>query len=75
MPRVCLQFVIVIYPDHTHLLFLTVCHTVPIIGFPVHKVEEGQVFPMITLSYVCTVSHRRLRELHSSGTLSCFVGK
>ena len=22
MPRVCLQFVIVIFPDHTHLLFL-----------------------------------------------------
>ena len=23
MPWVCLQFVIVIFPDHTHLLFLT----------------------------------------------------
>ena len=22
MPRVCLQFVIVVFPDHTHLLFL-----------------------------------------------------
>ena len=24
MPRGCLQFVIVVFPDHTHLLFLTV---------------------------------------------------
>ena len=23
VPRVCLQFVIVVFPDHTHLLFLT----------------------------------------------------
>ena len=23
MPRVCLQFVIVVFPDHNHLLFLT----------------------------------------------------
>ena len=23
VPRGCLQFVIVVYPDHTHLLFLT----------------------------------------------------
>ena len=23
MPRGCLQFVIVVFPDHTHLLFLT----------------------------------------------------
>ena len=25
MPRVCLQFEIVVFPDHTHLLFLWVC--------------------------------------------------
>ena len=24
MPRVCLPFVIVVFPDHTHLLFLLV---------------------------------------------------
>ena len=24
MPRVCLQFVIVVFPDHTHLLFLLI---------------------------------------------------
>ena len=24
VPRGCLQFVIVVFPDHTHLLFLTV---------------------------------------------------
>ena len=24
MPQVCLQFVIVVFPDHTHLIFFTV---------------------------------------------------
>ena len=28
MPRRCLQLVIVVYPDHTHLLFLVLVHTV-----------------------------------------------
>ena len=28
VPRGCLQFVIVVFPDHTHLLFLTVKHLV-----------------------------------------------
>ena len=27
VPRGCLQFVIVVFPDHTHLLFLTVVHS------------------------------------------------
>ena len=27
VPRGCLQFVIVVFPDHTHLLFLLVAHT------------------------------------------------
>ena len=26
MPRGCLQFVIVVFPDHTHLLFLEACY-------------------------------------------------
>ena len=26
VPRVCLQFVIVVFPDHTHLLFLVKIH-------------------------------------------------
>ena len=28
VPRVCLQFVAVVFPDHTHLLFfITVCNS------------------------------------------------
>ena len=27
VPRGCLQFVIVVFPDHTHLLFLLLCKT------------------------------------------------
>ena len=40
MPRVCLQFVIVIFPDHTHLLFLN-----PITGIGIVNVEvaHGQL--------------------------------
>ena len=30
VPRVCLQFVIVVFPEHTHLLFF--CHSLPIMG-------------------------------------------
>ena len=26
VPRSCLQFVIVVFPDHTHLLFFIVCN-------------------------------------------------
>ena len=26
VPWVCLRFVIVVFPDHTHLLFLVKCH-------------------------------------------------
>ena len=26
VPLVCLQFVIVVFPDHTHLIFLLKCH-------------------------------------------------
>ena len=28
VPRGCLQFVIVVFPDHTHLLFFILCKTV-----------------------------------------------
>ena len=32
VPWVCLQFVIVVFPDHNHLLFLTVFTKVRIVG-------------------------------------------
>ena len=32
LPRVCLQFVIVAFPDHTHLLFFVVNLTLPTAG-------------------------------------------
>ena len=40
VPRGCLQFVIVVFPDHTHLLFLMsrllcLCCVVTVKGFPV----------------------------------------
>ena len=30
VPKGCLQFVIVVFPDHTHLLFLMIIHTMKI---------------------------------------------
>ena len=32
VPRGCLQFVIVVFPDHTHLLFLLICTLYSIFG-------------------------------------------
>ena len=45
VPRGCLQFVIVVFPDHTHLLFLIKIY---------HVVQELRVFAMIivTQTYV-----------------------
>ena len=46
MPRGCLQFVIVVFPDHTHLLFLPVRSVVVMLptyhrtGLPVRSVVE-----------------------------------
>ena len=40
MPRGCLQFVIVVFPDHTHLLFLTHFMQI-IILLPVSKFYEN----------------------------------
>ena len=37
VPRGCLQFVIVVFPDHTHLLFFAVGH-----GRPLIAVGHGQ---------------------------------
>ena len=35
VPRVCLQFVIVVFPDHTHLLFLKTIFCLFYTGFTV----------------------------------------
>ena len=36
VPRGCLQFVIVVFPDHTHLLFLSSFKIVPVLLFYHH---------------------------------------
>ena len=35
VPRGCLQFVIVVFPDHTHLLFLVLIYIDKRVGIPV----------------------------------------
>ena len=43
VPRGCLQFVIVVFPDHTHLLiFITTCCL--IFAGPFHKKSENVLF-------------------------------
>ena len=39
VPRGCLQFVIVVFPDHTHLLFLLM--RIPTIIWPCHILYSG----------------------------------
>ena len=41
VPRGCLQFVIVVFPDHTHLLFLTVAKIVNTLYFRSHTDHLG----------------------------------
>ena len=48
VPRGCLQFVIVVFPDHTHLLFfvygllsLNVCSCLNIVFFPMNNYQDG----------------------------------
>ena len=49
VPRGCLRFVIVVFPDHTHLLFLAVepCDLVSALPF--------RVSPMIPLDHIKTL--------------------
>ena len=54
MPRVCLQFVIVVFPDHTHLLFLLfagVCKCKPLFVYAI-SLYFG-VFIIFTLCFDC----------------------
>ena len=41
VPRGCLQFVIVVFPDHTHLLFMNTC----LFESPCLEVDMFSVFP------------------------------
>ena len=36
VPRGCLQFVIVVFPDHTHLLFLNEINTISSVNFKLY---------------------------------------
>ena len=43
VPRGCLQFVIVVFPDHTHLLFLNTLTTYTCTELHAHAIFAGQV--------------------------------
>ena len=40
VPRGCLQFVIVVFPDHTHLLFLNLSHVIAIDSWSIYMYSE-----------------------------------
>ena len=42
VPRGCLQFVIVVFPDHTHLLFLFTCYGINACKKPISQYNFNQ---------------------------------
>ena len=50
VPRGCLQFVIVVFPDHTHLLFLKVTNHLDVHSFIAVRSELRRVDGMIGVS-------------------------
>ena len=66
VPRVCLQFVIVVFPDHTHLLFLVIEHIE--IAFvrhclffcPSQLIAFVQVYNIYILSYFTSTVQKNL---------------
>ena len=60
VPRGCLQFVIVVFPDHTHLLFLTKKNKkkqIDIVSFQIYQYYEKNHYLDLLLRYsvVCNV--------------------
>ena len=52
VPRGCLRFVILVFPDHTHLLFLLYC-----VSIMSSKLDffSGE-FPVLPVSLICSAS-------------------
>ena len=68
VPRGCLQFVIVVYPDHTHLLFL-IRETNPthMAGLRI-DLTIALAKPEISLSHLCLWEHHcDKRNVHPNG--------
>ena len=60
MPRGCLRFVIVVFPDHTHLLFFIISHIIPVILHELGNYLSSSV-ELITISVVsCLVIHTQV---------------
>ena len=68
VPRGCLQFVIVVFPDHTHLLFLMsrllcLCCVVtvksfPVLAFNVVIITVVKIYTDWCLMLICSWTHR-----------------
>ena len=50
VPRGCLQFVIVVFPDHTHLLFFTLCRSR----------QNGHVIYTLSVNYLYTANRNAI---------------
>ena len=60
VPRVCLRFVIVVFPDHTHLLFLTsksrILQSYPALSTKMEK-EKKNMIDLKGLTQIQNCSH------------------
>ena len=52
VPRGCLQFVIVVFPDHTHLLFLSLIYLESHLNF-----YQTKIFFSIPIINCCTIDY------------------
>ena len=60
VPRGCLQFVIVVFPDHTHLLF------------PVTFKDDGTSIQPGTKGRVCWFCHRYIYTMHKQQSIKSY---
>ena len=52
VPRGCLQFVIVVFPDHTHLLFLVLSITNGIVSSKIYDKRDDFNFVIVSISFL-----------------------
>ena len=52
VPRGCLQFVIVVFPDHTHLLFLNLSITNGIVSFKIYNKRDDFNFEIVNFPFL-----------------------
>ena len=74
VPRGCLQFVIVLFPDHTHLLFFMLFDMVPsllLLGNWKLRYESLCMYTPLIFLYIFLTSHVFI-NIHENLNLMCY---